>query len=621
MSNPALRELYYTARQNQAQFSTPMWLNGTTGLAWQAAHGFFEDYLLQLSVWGTKQRMPGFAASDALNLLGTERGLARQTSETDAAYGARLILAWTTWTQAGTALGLLNALSVAGYPTAQLLCALNDCTYSLSGGNLVTTYPTGNPYNPTNLTATTWLSGVNYTIALSPTVKDPFGGTTTQMLTATNGLASHSVSSTAGITVVQGQPYRVTGWFLAGSEGNPVSFGLIGIGGEYVEMQGINPVTGTFTGLAVVGGTSTATAGVVTAAAGGWYNYAFTYTPSASGAISNGLVFFVGATFATNVTSSGTMYTAYLSFTLLGQAPFQTALGIGDTYPGLLTSPPLAGPYFDTFDAVTQATGTTDPFGGTNAVTLTDSAVNTLHYGANLEIPGGGVPGTTQPLVQGQFYRVRIDVKAGTYAGNFALVFQDTESNTSRINFNATGTINSVTTGFDHIVTNATAIALPGSWWRYQFDVSLLTSGQSTFQTSFWFNDFNASYAGTSQTVQVYGLGAGPVNQGQSSAFWNTFAVVLFNVSNPPLDGSAEALRVAHIIQKWKPAVAICTNILLVNGAANTIIFWDLGWTEPPTTWNSWQIDAAGSNRATWDTVTTNSNATGFITWTPYNGA
>jgi hypothetical protein len=128
-------------------------------------------------------------------------------------------------------------------------------------------------------------------------------------------------------------------------------------------------------------------------------------------------------------------------------------------------------------------------------------------------------------------------------------------------------------------------------------------------------------YAGSGQTLLVYQPATAPINTSNVSAFWNTFAVILPNVSNPALDGSPEAIRVARLIQKWKSAVSICTSILVTTGPATHMILYDWGWTWPTTQWNAWQIDTVGSNRATWDTVTTDSNATGYITWTPYNGA
>lgn len=67
-----------------------------------------------------KARFPQLAPSDALDEIGIERKMPRGPGETDANYAARLQAAWNTWPWAGTAFGLLSALSAGGYPTAEV---------------------------------------------------------------------------------------------------------------------------------------------------------------------------------------------------------------------------------------------------------------------------------------------------------------------------------------------------------------------------------------------------------------------------------------------------------------------------------------------------------------------
>jgi hypothetical protein len=53
--------------------------------------------------------------TEALDAIGADRGLPRASGESDAAYAARLINAWATWTFAGSHYGVLRALEVAGF--------------------------------------------------------------------------------------------------------------------------------------------------------------------------------------------------------------------------------------------------------------------------------------------------------------------------------------------------------------------------------------------------------------------------------------------------------------------------------------------------------------------------
>jgi hypothetical protein len=102
-------------RDYQASLAPP-WLAGTIGKAWLSESGQLKDDELARLKEAVKARMPLSATVDALPYIGEERaGLERKTGESDAAYGARLVLAWSAWLEAGSVIGLLDALAAIGY--------------------------------------------------------------------------------------------------------------------------------------------------------------------------------------------------------------------------------------------------------------------------------------------------------------------------------------------------------------------------------------------------------------------------------------------------------------------------------------------------------------------------
>jgi len=80
---------------------------------------------------GVLESLPSFASTGALGLLGNDRLIDRGPSESDAAYAARLVAAPLLWRLAGTPLGLLLALSGAGF-SGMVVAQQNGLTWSLN---------------------------------------------------------------------------------------------------------------------------------------------------------------------------------------------------------------------------------------------------------------------------------------------------------------------------------------------------------------------------------------------------------------------------------------------------------------------------------------------------------
>lgn len=119
----------------------PTALQDPYGQAWMRAQGIVKDYLLDLARHATQLRFPSFASPDALGAIGSERLIDKGTSpqlgtpETDAAYAVRLKNAWSIWSLAGTAWGLLTAFKAQGY--APTLVQQNGLQFTLDGGGNV----------------------------------------------------------------------------------------------------------------------------------------------------------------------------------------------------------------------------------------------------------------------------------------------------------------------------------------------------------------------------------------------------------------------------------------------------------------------------------------------------
>lgn len=120
----------------------PSWLQGRSGSFLLSQMGALKDYMRARALLAVKARFPfdekGLPSpDDALAVQGVERLMARGPSESSSSYAGRLQGAWDTWPNAGKPLGLLRALSTAGYPNVALLQAIGGF-YSLDAGrNLV----------------------------------------------------------------------------------------------------------------------------------------------------------------------------------------------------------------------------------------------------------------------------------------------------------------------------------------------------------------------------------------------------------------------------------------------------------------------------------------------------
>lgn len=97
------------------QPGTPTWLQGLWGARWLQSLGQVKDEWADKLKQAIKVRLPGLAPLDALPYIGSERGLPQAPGEDPAVYAERLRTAWDTWPLAGTPLGLLRILAIAGY--------------------------------------------------------------------------------------------------------------------------------------------------------------------------------------------------------------------------------------------------------------------------------------------------------------------------------------------------------------------------------------------------------------------------------------------------------------------------------------------------------------------------
>lgn len=143
--------------------NAPNWLRGTTG----ANPGDGEFFLQQIGAfldWQAQRRkdsifcrMPSYAPTDdAMKYIGDERQLGRGPTEPQSNYRARLLNAWTSWLSAGTPIGVLSTLYLAGYTAVSL--AQRGHWYTLGGGGttLVDTTLTQPSYQIQGVASTFW---------------------------------------------------------------------------------------------------------------------------------------------------------------------------------------------------------------------------------------------------------------------------------------------------------------------------------------------------------------------------------------------------------------------------------------------------------------------------------
>ena len=98
----------------QAQLGPP-WLQTTSAIEFERAHGAAKDLLISAVVAAVEARFIQIASEDALVLKGTERGLTHYPGEPLETYRTRVLGAFEYWKLAGTIPGLELALAQAGY--------------------------------------------------------------------------------------------------------------------------------------------------------------------------------------------------------------------------------------------------------------------------------------------------------------------------------------------------------------------------------------------------------------------------------------------------------------------------------------------------------------------------
>ena len=136
-----------TAFQDYRAALSPTALLNPIGAAFEEAFGHVEDALLDRVAASVRARFAGLAPADALAAIGADRLIERGPAESDSAYVARLVNAWSTWPWAGTPYGMLQAFKGLGYdPTGIILVqAVGGLAYSLdaNGALAISTAPSG----------------------------------------------------------------------------------------------------------------------------------------------------------------------------------------------------------------------------------------------------------------------------------------------------------------------------------------------------------------------------------------------------------------------------------------------------------------------------------------------
>ena len=93
----------------------PAWLRGAWSRAWASAIGNALDAIGVRTTEAIQARLPSFAPEDSLPALGDDRALPRTTREPSKAYRSRLRRAFTTWRNAGSDRGVIDAIATLGF--------------------------------------------------------------------------------------------------------------------------------------------------------------------------------------------------------------------------------------------------------------------------------------------------------------------------------------------------------------------------------------------------------------------------------------------------------------------------------------------------------------------------
>jgi hypothetical protein len=120
----------------------PKWLQNAWGKNYFSTLGGQLDLLSQQTTQAVLARTPQYGPTDALPVIGDDRSLVQGTSESNPSFIARLINAWSTWTQGGTALGLLLDLKAIGYQP--FIVTQQGYRYSLTVVDLLNAVAFGN---------------------------------------------------------------------------------------------------------------------------------------------------------------------------------------------------------------------------------------------------------------------------------------------------------------------------------------------------------------------------------------------------------------------------------------------------------------------------------------------
>lgn len=114
------------------QIARAPWLQKTWLLRLLYAFAYHCDILAQCMVDGVKSRYPELAPSDALPVLGRERGVRRGFAETDAQYAARLVAWLKTRRIRGSPYALMDQLAgyLTGYPCMIRVVNRGGCWYT-----------------------------------------------------------------------------------------------------------------------------------------------------------------------------------------------------------------------------------------------------------------------------------------------------------------------------------------------------------------------------------------------------------------------------------------------------------------------------------------------------------
>lgn len=88
----------------------PVWMTRSVGFRFLGAMIFLADMGIEVLLQGLYARFPTLGTPTALTLIGRSRGMIRGVSESDASFGARLLLWLDRWRVAGTQLAIARAI-------------------------------------------------------------------------------------------------------------------------------------------------------------------------------------------------------------------------------------------------------------------------------------------------------------------------------------------------------------------------------------------------------------------------------------------------------------------------------------------------------------------------------